>query len=92
MHSKNWGPTLCIMRMLTVLRSRLHHSHGRGPKSIYCLTGKSIAAVHDLPFLDVPKKGFEVFLLVNPIDEYATTQLKEFDAKKLVPVSKRDSS
>lgn len=58
-------------------------------KDIYYITGESKDAVSSSSFVEqVKKRGFEVIYMTEPIDEYCVQQLKEFDGKKLVSVTK----
>lgn len=56
---------------------------------IYYITGESKDAVKNSAFVErLTKRGFEVLYMTEPIDEYCTQQLKEYDGKNLVCVTK----
>lgn len=58
-------------------------------KHIYYITGESKEQVANSAFVErVKKRGFEVVYMTEPIDEYVVQQLKEYDGKQLVSVTK----
>jgi len=58
-------------------------------KSIYYITGESKEVVSASAFVErLKKRGLEVVYMTEPIDEYVVQQLKEFDGKTLVSVTK----
>ena len=62
-----------------------------GQDKIYYLTGESHAQVKDSPHLEVfRKKGIEVLLLTDRIDEWLMSYLTEFDGKSFVDIARGD--
>merc|ERR1711994_221562 len=58
-------------------------------KDIYYITGESKEVVAASSFVEkLKKRGLEVVYMTEPIDEYVVQQLKEFDGKNLVSVTK----
>ncbi|CAG8755804.1 9753_t:CDS:2 [Racocetra persica] len=54
-------------------------------KDIYYITGENRQAVENSPFVEVlRKRGYEVLLMTDPIDEYSVSQLKEYDVKEIL--------
>jgi molecular chaperone HtpG len=67
--------------------SRMKH----GQEKIYYATADSFAAARNSPHLEVfLKKGIEVILLTEPVDEWWLGSLEEFEDKKLASVAKGD--
>ncbi|KAL1130653.1 hypothetical protein AAG570_011895 [Ranatra chinensis] len=58
-------------------------------KHIYFITGENKDQVANSSFVErVKKRGFEVVYMTEPIDEYVVQQMKEYDGKQLVSVTK----
>ena len=62
-----------------------------GQEAIYYITADSLAAARNSPHLEIfRKKGIEVLLLHDRIDEWVAAHLTEFDGKPLQSVAKGD--
>jgi len=58
-------------------------------KDIYYITGENKDIVTQSAFVErLKKRGLEVIYMTEPIDEYVVQQMKEFDGKNLVSVTK----
>merc|ERR1712187_1046752 len=58
-------------------------------KDIYYIAGENREVVAASAFVErLKKRGFECVYMTEPIDEYVVQQLKEFDGKNLVSVTK----
>jgi len=58
-------------------------------KDIYYITGENKDIVQQSAFVErLKKRGLEVVYMTEPIDEYVVQQMKEYDGKNLVSVTK----
>jgi len=58
-------------------------------ESIFYMAGSSLDEVKNSPFVErLLKKGYEVLYLIEPVDEYCTQSLPEFEGKKFQNVAK----
>jgi molecular chaperone HtpG len=82
-----FSTTVCDEQSVTL--SEYIERMQEGQDAIYYITAESLAAAKHSPHLEVfRKKGIEVLLLHDRIDEWLTSHLSEFDGKKLQSISK----
>jgi molecular chaperone HtpG len=62
-----------------------------GQKGIYYITGESKRSIIHSPFLEkLRKRDLEVLYLVEPLDEYVTQQLKEYNGHKMLCITREN--
>jgi len=62
-----------------------------GQETIYFITADSFAAAKNSPHLEVfRRKGIEVLLMADRVDEWLVEHLRDFDGKKLQSIAKGD--
>jgi len=62
-----------------------------GQEKIYYITADTFAAAKNSPHLEIfRKKGVEVLLLSDRVDEWVVSSLHEFEGKSLQSVAKGD--
>ena len=60
--------------------------------NIYYITSDSIKSIESSPFLDYfREKNYDVIFMVDPLDEYITQQLKDYNDKKLLCITKENT-
>merc|ERR1711968_72721 len=63
----------------------------KGQKHIYFVAGDDEKMLEKSPFLEkLKKKGFEVLYMTDPIDEYTTQHMDEYEDFKLLNIAKED--
>jgi molecular chaperone HtpG len=62
-------------------------------KEIYYISGENRSIAENSPKLEAfLKKGYEVLFLIDPIDEWVTPHMQEFEGKKIISVANADIS
>uniref|UniRef100_A0A453K312 Uncharacterized protein n=1 Tax=Aegilops tauschii subsp. strangulata TaxID=200361 RepID=A0A453K312_AEGTS len=60
-------------------------------KAIYYIAGDSLSSAKNAPFLEkLNEMGYEVLLLIDPMDEVSLTNLNSYKDKSFVDISKED--
>lgn len=81
-HTSASGDEMCSLKEYV---SRMKENQTQ----IYFITGETKEQVANSSFVErVRKRGFEVIYMTEPIDEYVMQQMKDYDGKTLVSVTK----